>query len=76
VNWLADLDQYQPYHAARAAFYRAAGKFEDADFAYGRAIELSENGSDARFLDAKRREAKKEAEQLLGLEVQQGGEES
>ena len=72
----ADLDQYQPYHAARAAFYRAAGKFEDADFAYGRAIELSENGSDARFLDAKRREAKKEAEQLLGLEAQQGGEES
>ena len=71
-----DLDRYQPYHAARAAFYGAAGRFPEADVAYARAIELSENGSDARFLDAKRREAKKEAEQLLGLEVQQGGEES
>ncbi|MEJ6709270.1 MAG: hypothetical protein QNK92_10820 [Amylibacter sp.] len=40
-EFAADLDNYQPYHAERAAFYRAAGWFEDADAAYGRAIELS-----------------------------------
>jgi hypothetical protein len=41
--------------------------YQEADVSYQRAIELSENSSAARFLDAKRRGAKKEAEQLLGL---------
>ncbi len=62
-----DLASYQPFHAARAAFFRAAGDFTAADAAYLRAIELSENASEAAFLEAKRRCAKKEAEQLLGL---------
>jgi RNA polymerase sigma-70 factor (ECF subfamily) len=62
-----ELEAYQPYHAARAAFHRAAQMYEEADISYQRAIDLSENASEARFLDAKRRGAKKEAEQLLGL---------
>lgn len=62
-----ELSEYQPYFAARAAFFRKALCFEDANAAYLRAIELSENNSAARFLELKRLEAKKEAEQLLGL---------
>ncbi len=62
-----DLEAYQPYHAACAAFYRAAQRFEEADACYARAIGLSKNHSEAVFLDRKRREAKKEAEQMLGL---------
>ena len=62
-----ELDRYQPFHAARAAFFQMAGAYRDADASYQRAIDLCDNVSAVAFLDAKRHAAKKEAEQLLGL---------
>ena len=67
ADLVEDLDRYQPFHAARAAFFRAAQAFDAADAAYARAIELSDNTASARFLNMKRDGAKKEAELLLGL---------
>jgi RNA polymerase sigma-70 factor, ECF subfamily len=47
----ADLvADYQPYHAARADLLARAGQLADADLAYARAIELSANPTERRFL--------------------------
>ena len=46
----ADLDSYQPYHAARADLCRRAGKHAAARAAYARALELTDNAADRRFL--------------------------
>src|SRR4051812_35458923 len=48
------LDDYQPYHAARADLLARAGHTEAADHAYARAIELSANATERRFLEARR----------------------
>ncbi|PLS20764.1 RNA polymerase sigma factor [Amylibacter cionae] len=62
-----ELAEYQPYHAAQAAFYHRAKHYPEAVHSYDRAIELCDNRSAVAFLDEKRRGAKKEAEQMLGL---------
>lgn len=50
------FDAYQPFHAARADLLRRAGRSVDAAASYDRAIELSRNGAERRFL-ARRRDA-------------------
>jgi RNA polymerase sigma-70 factor (ECF subfamily) len=48
---LADpLDQYHLYHSARAGLLRRAGDHEAAAVAYRRALELTENETERRFL--------------------------
>jgi RNA polymerase sigma-70 factor (ECF subfamily) len=44
------LDGYQPYHAALADLLTRAGRSSDAIVAYDRAIELTTNGAERRFL--------------------------
>lgn len=48
----AELDAYQPFHAAIADFHRRLGNQEAANLAYRRAIELSENETERAFLTA------------------------
>jgi RNA polymerase sigma-70 factor (ECF subfamily) len=49
------LEDYQPYHATRADLLARAGR-ADALAAYDRAIELTTNPVERRFLDARRRD--------------------
>jgi RNA polymerase sigma-70 factor, ECF subfamily len=51
----AALDGYQPFHAARADLLGRAGKPGDAVAAYDRAIELTTNATELRFLRDQRR---------------------
>ncbi len=51
----AELDGYQPFHAARAKFLAETGRAGEARHAYDRAIELSGNSPDRAFLRAQRR---------------------
>ncbi len=44
------LDEYQPFHAARADVLRRVGREAEAMVAYRRAIELAGNAAEARFL--------------------------
>ncbi len=48
------LDGYQPYHAALADLLSRAGHSDDAIAAYDRAIELTTNGAERRFLARQR----------------------
>jgi RNA polymerase sigma-70 factor (ECF subfamily) len=48
------LDGYQPYHAARADLLARAGRVDDAVVAYDRAIELTTNPAEQRFLTERR----------------------
>ena len=50
----AALDRYQPFHAARADLLARAGHRDDAVAAYDRAIELTTNPTELRFLRAQR----------------------
>lgn len=45
-----ELESYQPFHAALADFHRRLGNKQEAKTAYLRAIELSSNGAERRFL--------------------------
>jgi RNA polymerase sigma-70 factor (ECF subfamily) len=47
---LEQLDEYQPYHAARADLLARAGRAVDAAAAYDRAIELTTNPTERAFL--------------------------
>ena len=61
---LIDADQleaYQPYHAARADLLARAGRVDEAVVAYDRAIELTANGAERRFLLEQRAEADRRA---------------
>jgi RNA polymerase sigma-70 factor (ECF subfamily) len=49
------LDDYQPYHAARADLLARAGRRDAAVAAYDRAIELTANPTERRFLERQRR---------------------
>jgi RNA polymerase sigma-70 factor (ECF subfamily) len=51
------LAGYQPYHAARADLLRRAGQRDEAVTAYNRAIELTANPTERRFLERERRTA-------------------
>ena len=48
------LDDYQPYHAARADLLARAGRPAEAVAAYDRAIELTANPTERRFLEEQR----------------------
>jgi RNA polymerase sigma-70 factor (ECF subfamily) len=48
------LEEYQPYHAARADLLTRAGQPSAARVAYDRAIELSTNPTERAFLDQRR----------------------
>ena len=48
------LERYQPYHAALADLLVRAGRDGDAIAAYDRAIELTTNGAERRFLARQR----------------------
>ena len=55
---LEDLDRlqrYQPYWAARADLLRRAGRGDEAAEAYRRALELTQNLSERRFLEERLR---------------------
>jgi RNA polymerase sigma-70 factor (ECF subfamily) len=47
---LASLENYQPYHAARADLLARAGRRDEAFDAYDRAIELTTNTAERTFL--------------------------
>jgi RNA polymerase sigma-70 factor (ECF subfamily) len=51
---VADLEHYQPYHAARADLLARAGQLDAALAAYDRAIGLSTNQAERRFLESQR----------------------
>jgi RNA polymerase sigma-70 factor (ECF subfamily) len=51
----ASLEDYQPYHAARADLLARAGRSTEACAAYDRAIELSGNPSERAFPEERRR---------------------
>ncbi|MCB2136813.1 MAG: sigma-70 family RNA polymerase sigma factor [Rhodobacteraceae bacterium] len=61
-----DLDNYQPYHAARAAILLRSGHETAAQAAFDRAIEMAGTAAERDFLIARRAEAKKKAETKLG----------
>lgn len=64
--WRAELDSYQPFHAARADLLRRLGRTNEAAAAYDAALALTRVESERRFLQARRaglgRRAKKKAE--------------
>jgi RNA polymerase sigma-70 factor (ECF subfamily) len=51
---LVDLDDCQPYHAARADLMARAGHTDEAVAAYDRAIELTSNPAERDFLERQR----------------------
>jgi RNA polymerase sigma-70 factor (ECF subfamily) len=54
----AQLESYQPFHAVHADLLVRAGRADEAIAAYDRAIELTINRAERRFLDAQRRRAR------------------
>jgi RNA polymerase sigma-70 factor (ECF subfamily) len=50
----ASLENYQPYHAARADLLARAGRRDEAVAAYDRAIELTTNTTERDFLARQR----------------------
>ncbi len=50
----ASLDGYQPFHAATADLLRRAGRHADAVGAYDRALQLTRNAGERRFLERRR----------------------
>jgi RNA polymerase sigma-70 factor (ECF subfamily) len=56
------LEGYQPYHAARADLLARAGRRDATVAAYDRAIELTANPTERRFLEGQRKAA---ADQLF-----------
>jgi len=65
LMWLAQLrldealGSYHWYHAARADLLRRAGYADEARAAYGRALALSRNGAERRYLERRVRELSK-----------------
>jgi RNA polymerase sigma-70 factor, ECF subfamily len=51
------LEDYQPYHAARADLLARAGRRDPSVAAYDRAIELTANLTERRFLERQREAA-------------------
>jgi RNA polymerase sigma-70 factor (ECF subfamily) len=54
------LDRYQPFHAARADLLRRAGRKEEAAAEYRRALELTNNAAEQRFLESRLTELQQE----------------
>jgi RNA polymerase sigma-70 factor (ECF subfamily) len=49
------LDDYQPFHAARADLFRRAGYTKEAKACYLRALGLTDNPTEAQFLEGRLR---------------------
>jgi RNA polymerase sigma-70 factor (ECF subfamily) len=49
-----EVDGYQPYHAVRADLLARAGRHHEAAAAYDRALELTANPVERRFLSRQR----------------------
>jgi len=47
------LQEYRWYHSARADLLRRSGRFEEAGAAYRRALELTTNASEIKFLEGR-----------------------
>jgi RNA polymerase sigma-70 factor (ECF subfamily) len=56
VDGLDELAGYHHFHATRADLLRRLGRTAEAASAYERAIELTTNGAERRFLEGRRRE--------------------
>lgn len=54
IDSVEQLDEYQPYHAARADLLLRASRFDEAVLAYDRALELTTNPVERRFLTDQR----------------------
>jgi RNA polymerase sigma-70 factor (ECF subfamily) len=52
-----DLDEYQPYHAARADLLARAGRTDEAIAAYDHAMQLTSNLAEGEFLERQRQKA-------------------
>lgn len=63
----ADLSAYAPFHATEADLLRRADDPRGALAAYDRAVALTGNAAERRFLQDRADRTKKEAEQKLGL---------
>ena len=50
---ISGLDDYQPYHAARADLLARADRTDEARAAYARALELTTNPAESTFLSAR-----------------------
>ena len=53
IDAIEGLDEYRHYHSARADLLRRLGRSEDAADAYRRALELTDDGPEKRFLEAR-----------------------
>ena len=49
-----DLDEYAPFHVTRGDLLRRLDRLDDARHAYDRAVELTTNATERRFLEARR----------------------
>ena len=53
IDAIDGLDEYRHYHSARADLLRRLGRSEEAAGAYRRAIELTDDGPERRFLEGR-----------------------
>ena len=53
IDAIDGLDEYRHYHSARADLLRRLGRSEEAADAYRRAIELTDDGPERRFLEGR-----------------------
>ena len=53
IDAIEGLDEYRHYHSARADLLRRLGRADEAGDAYRRALELTEEGPERRFLEAR-----------------------
>ena len=53
-----DLDEFHPFHAARADLLRRAGRREEAAAAYARAVVLCGNAVERRYLEGRLKEVR------------------
>jgi RNA polymerase sigma-70 factor (ECF subfamily) len=51
VDGIGGLDGYRHFHAARADLLRRLGRLEEAHVAYARAVALTDDGPERRFLE-------------------------
>jgi RNA polymerase sigma-70 factor, ECF subfamily len=63
IDAIPGLDGYRHFHSARADLLRRLGREPEAHDAYLRALSLTEDGPERRFLERRLREAQTDAPQ-------------